>query len=97
MSHTVSGVKMTMHIDEDVLAEVMALTGAKTKTQAVELALNNLARRAKLKRALADGLGVSGSDLAAMFAGHPGDNAVAGDAALKVAEDPAPYGTPPAR
>ena len=29
--------KMTMHIDEDVLARVMKVTGAKTKRQAVEV------------------------------------------------------------
>lgn len=86
---------MTMHIDEGVLAEVMALTGAKTKTDAVELALRNLARRAKLKRALAEGLGVSGADLKAMFADHPGDLPAEPEALMKVAEAPAPpYGTP---
>ena len=42
--------KMTMHIDEDVLAEVMELTGAKTKTAAVEMALRDLARRHKQRR-----------------------------------------------
>lgn len=42
--------KMTMHIDEDVLAEVMELTGAKTKTAAVEMALRDLARRHKQRK-----------------------------------------------
>ncbi|OHE79634.1 MAG: hypothetical protein A3G75_03245 [Verrucomicrobia bacterium RIFCSPLOWO2_12_FULL_64_8] len=42
--------KMTMHIDEDVLAEVMDLTGAKSKTQAVEMALRDMARRHKQRR-----------------------------------------------
>ncbi|MCF3649340.1 type II toxin-antitoxin system VapB family antitoxin [Synoicihabitans lomoniglobus] len=42
--------KMTMHIDEDVLAEVMDLTGAKTKTAAVEMALRDLARRHKQRK-----------------------------------------------
>lgn len=42
--------KMTMHIDEDVLAQVMDLTGAPTKTQAVEMALRDLARRHKQRK-----------------------------------------------
>lgn len=42
--------KMTMHIDEDVLAQVMELTGAKTKTAAVEMALRDLARRHKQRK-----------------------------------------------
>ena len=36
--------KMTMHIDEDVLDRVMKITGAKTKTAAVEIALTNAFR-----------------------------------------------------
>ena len=42
--------KMTMHIDEEVLAQVMELTGAKTKTAAVEMALRDLARRHKQRK-----------------------------------------------
>ncbi len=49
--------KMTMHIDEDTLAEVMKITGAATKTAAVEMALTELARKAKLKARLKRGLG----------------------------------------
>jgi Arc/MetJ family transcription regulator len=45
-----SAMKMTMHIDEDVLAEVMDLTGAQSKTQAVEMALRDMARRHKQRR-----------------------------------------------
>src|SRR5690606_31372772 len=37
-------------IDEDVLAQVMELTGAKTKTAAVEMALRDLARRHKQRK-----------------------------------------------
>jgi Arc/MetJ family transcription regulator len=50
--------KMTMHIDEDVLADVMDLTGAATKTEAVELALRDLARRHRQRRFLREGLGL---------------------------------------
>lgn len=41
--------KMTMHIDEDVLNRVMQVTGAATKREAVEIALSEMARRHKLK------------------------------------------------
>lgn len=49
--------KMTMHIDEDTLREVMKITGAPSKTAAVEMALNELARKAKLRALLKRGLG----------------------------------------
>jgi Arc/MetJ family transcription regulator len=49
-------VKMTMHIDETVLADVMELTGAASKTEAVELALREMARRHRQRRLLKEGL-----------------------------------------
>jgi hypothetical protein len=55
--------KMTMHIDEDVLAQVMELTGAKTKTQAVEMALTEMARRHKQKKFFKEGLGLTPEQL----------------------------------
>ncbi len=55
--------KMTMHIDEDVLAQVMELTGAKTKTQAVEMALTEMARRHKQKKFFQKGLGLTPEEL----------------------------------
>jgi Arc/MetJ family transcription regulator len=55
---TVYPMKMTMHIDEDVLADVMDLTGAASKTEAVELALRDLARRHRQRRFLREGLGL---------------------------------------
>lgn len=48
--------KMTMHIDETVLADVLALTGASSKTEAVELALKDLARRQRQRGILQEGL-----------------------------------------
>jgi hypothetical protein len=51
--------KMTMHIDEAVLRDVMALTGAPTKTEAVELALRELARQYRQKQFLKEGLQLS--------------------------------------
>jgi len=46
--------KMTMFIDEALLSRVMKLTGLKTKTETVELALKELERDKKLARFLAE-------------------------------------------
>ena len=81
---------MTMHIDEDVLARVMKVTGAKTKTQAVEIALADMARRHKLKELFSQGLGLTPDELRAEFAPTPADTFESAD--LKVAEAQAPYG-----
>lgn len=51
--------KMTMHIDAAVLADVMDLTGATSKTEAVEIALRELARRHRQRRILREGLGLT--------------------------------------
>lgn len=86
--------KMTMHIDEDVLDRVMKITGARTKRAAVEIALNEMARRHKLKELLSQGLGLSPEELAAEFAPGPAD--ALDNHGLQVAEDQAPYGNKPA-
>lgn len=57
--------KMTMHIDEQLLARVMAITGAPSKTAAVELALNEMARRHKMKELFSAGLGFTPEELKA--------------------------------
>ena len=68
-SHTLPLImKMTMHINEDVLACVMKVTGAKTKRQAVEMALADMARRHKLKALFSQGLGMTPDELRAEFA-----------------------------
>jgi hypothetical protein len=77
--------KMTMHIDEDVLTEVMKTTGLKSKTKAVAFALNEMARKAKLKAVLNKGLGLSPYELKNLF--DP-----ASLATMAVAEDPGKYG-----
>lgn len=59
--------KMTMHIDEEVLARVMKATGAKTKTQAVEMALADMARRHRLKALFSQGLGMTPDELRAAY------------------------------
>ena len=90
-SHTVRvTMKMTMHIDEDVLARVMKVTGAKTKRQAVEQALADMARRHKLKELFSQGLGLSADELKAEFAPSAAD--VLDSHGLMVAEQQAPYG-----
>ncbi|MGC3990125.1 MAG: type II toxin-antitoxin system VapB family antitoxin [Chthoniobacteraceae bacterium] len=55
--------KMTMHIDEDVLAEVMKITGAKSKTKAVEQALEEMVRRHQFSKLSAVGLGLTAEEL----------------------------------
>lgn len=84
--------KMTMHIDEDVLDRVMKITGAKTKTAAVELALNEMARRHKMKELFSAGLGMTSDELKASIdpASYPEES----QPAMLVAEEPAPYGKP---
>jgi len=56
---------MTMHIDEEVLKRVMKVTGARTKTAAVRIALTEMARRDKLKELFSAGLGMSPEELKA--------------------------------
>jgi Arc/MetJ family transcription regulator len=55
--------KMTLHIDEELLERVMAVTGAATKTHAVDLALREMDRRSKLARLAAEGLGLGADEL----------------------------------
>ena len=81
--------KMTMHIDEDVLARVMKVTGAKSKTKAVEIALKEMARRHKMKELFSAGLGLSAEELRNSF--DPASLAY-DDHGMKVAEDQEPYG-----
>jgi Arc/MetJ family transcription regulator len=83
--------KMTMHIDEDVLARVMKVTGAKTKTLAVEIALKEMARRHKMKELFTAGLGLTPDELRNAFAP---ESEAADHHGLSAAEDKAPYGKP---
>jgi hypothetical protein len=83
--------KMTMHIDKDVLDRVMKITGASTKKEAVEIALKEMARRHKMKELFSAGLGLAPGELKEAF--DPASLAL-DDHGLKVAEDKAPYGKP---
>ena len=65
--------KMTIEIPEDVLAELMRLTGHQTKRDAVEFALRDAARRAKWRRVWSEGLGLGPDELAADAAPKPAD------------------------
>ena len=55
--------KMTMHIDDDLLKRVMAATGMTSKTKAIDLALREMDRRATLSKLAADGLGLTADEL----------------------------------
>ena len=54
--------KMTMHIDERILDEVMAAYGCASKTEAVDFALRELVRKRKL-RAYRQGIGLTPAEL----------------------------------
>ena len=55
--------KMTMHIDEALLARVMKTNGFATKTEAVETALKEIDRKARLRELGRTGLGLSPKEL----------------------------------
>ncbi len=84
---------MTMHIDEDTLDEVMKITGAPSKTAAVEMALKEMARKAKLKALLKRGLGLAPEELKKTFPPDYLETYRAMPATgLAIAEAPAPHG-----
>jgi Arc/MetJ family transcription regulator len=55
--------KMTMYIDDALLARVMEATGASSKTMAVDLALREVDRKAKLTTLATEGLGLTPDEL----------------------------------
>ena len=55
--------KMTLHIDDDLLDRVMTSTGASSKTMAVDLALREMDRRCKLSKLASEGLGLGPNEL----------------------------------
>ena len=55
--------KMTMHIDDELVTRVMENYGFVTKTDAVDAALKEMDRRAKLKEFATTGLGLSEEEL----------------------------------
>ena len=55
--------KMTMHIDDELLDRVVRITGAGSKTEAVDMALRTLDRRHRLSEFGRSGLGLSPAEL----------------------------------
>jgi len=55
--------KMTMHIEEELLDRVMKLYELESKTAAIHFALNELDRKARLKVFAREGLGFSPEEL----------------------------------
>lgn len=58
-----SGVKMTLHIDDKLLSRVMAVTGTDSKTKAIDLALREMDRKSKLITLTREGLGATPDEL----------------------------------
>ena len=54
--------KMTLNIDDGLLERVMGVTGAKTKTEAIDLALREMDRRARLIEVLGRDHGLTSAD-----------------------------------
>lgn len=55
--------KMTMHIDDALLERVMEATGAASKTKAIDLALREMDRRARLATLAREGLGLGPDEM----------------------------------
>ena len=94
MCHTVYGMKMTMHIDEDLLKRVMRDYECSSKTEAVDMALRELDRRARLKEFAKNGLGLTPEELGnSVFPGYdPKDLSKYNPASSYVAEESRQYG-----
>jgi hypothetical protein len=80
--------KMTMHIDEDLLDRVIRAHGFSSKTEAVEMALREMDRRARFKVVVKKGLGLTSAQLAQSV--EPEYDLMA----MRVAETPKKYGKP---
>lgn len=79
--------KMTMHIDEALLSRVIERFGFSSKTEAVEMALREMDRKARFKEVVSEGIGATPEEL---------KNAVDPDydvMSMRVAEPATPYGS----
>lgn len=82
--------KMTMHIDDDLLKRVMDTYDLETKTDAVHFALKELERRAAMREIfVGKGLNLAPEDYEDAI-----DSASYDESSLRVAEDPVIYGKP---
>ncbi len=78
--------KMTMHIDEELLKRVMDHHEFESKTEAVDFALREIDRKAKLRAYAKSGLGMTAEELkASVYSDYD-------VVALRVAEVPPGYG-----
>lgn len=59
--------KITLNVDQALLEWVVEATGCKTKTAAIDDALREIDRRARLTKILSRGTGLSGDELANAF------------------------------
>ncbi len=57
--------KMTMHIDEELLERVIQTYGYSSKTEAVDAALREMDRRARFRAVVAEGMGFAPEELEA--------------------------------
>lgn len=82
--HTEYGMKMTMHINEELLDRVVEKFGCTSKTEAVEMALREMDRKARFKEVVKAGMGFTPEEL---------KNAVDPDydvMSMRAAESPSP-------
>jgi len=80
---------MTLNIDDGLLERVMAVTGAKTKTEAIDLALKEMDRRAQLVEVLGRDNGMTSKDWKNAF--YPDYDVEA----ARAAEEPSTHGRKP--
>ena len=81
--------KMTLHIDDGLLARVMAATGTDNKTRAIDLALREMDRRATLIELTREGLGATPDEL------HDAVDPAYDLEAMRKRETPVTYGRKP--
>ena len=63
LRHTEYGMKMTMHIDAELLDRVVEKFGCTSKTEAVEMALMEMDRKARFKEMVKAGMGFTPEEL----------------------------------
>lgn len=85
-----------MHLNENLIKEIMCVTGVKSKTEAVMTALHEMTRKNRLKKILKKGLGLTPEEL-----GNAIDPSYSfrGETlkSMRLAESPKPYGSPKKR
>ena len=86
--------KMTMHIDDALLKRVMQAYECETKTQAVDMALREMDRQARMRHFAKHGLGLTPEEMRNSVAPgyNPKDLSTYDPLGTKVAEDPSHYG-----